>query len=225
MDLSKAFDQVWHQGALFKLESFGIRGNLLNLLEDYVSNISQRVSLNGQESRWLPFKAGIPQGSILGPLLFLIYINGLSDALNSIAKLFADDASLFSIVQDPNESAKYLNLDLSVISQWTYQWEILFNPDPKKPAHEVIFSRNKNEETHPSVFYDNGEVSRTDSQKHLGLVLDNKLTFKNHIKDKLNKAYFGFHKIKRLHDILPRDSLVTIYESFIRPHLDYRDVI
>ena len=225
LDLSKAFDKVWHQGLLFKLESFGIRGKLLNLLEDYLSNRFQRVLLNGQESSWLPIKAGVPQGSILGPLLFLIYINDLPDGLNSIAKLFADDTSLFSIVQDPNESAKYLNLDLSVISQWAYQWKMLFNPDPKKPAHEVIFSRKKNEETHPSVFYDNIEVSRTDSQKHLGLVLDNKLTFKKHVKDKLNKAYFGVGKIKRLRDILPRDSLVTIYKSFIKTHLDYGDVI
>ena len=206
LDLSKAFDKVWHQGPLFKLESLGIRGKLLNFLEDYLSN-------------------RFPQGSIVGPLLFVIYINDLLDGLNLIAKLFADDTSLFSIVQDPNESAKFLNLDLSVISLWTYQWKMLFNPDPKKTAHEVIFSRKKNEETHTSVFYNNIEVSRTDSQKHLGLVLDNKLTFKKHVKDKLNKAYFGVGKIKRLRDILPRDSLVTIYKSFIRPHLDYRDVI
>ena len=102
---------------------------------------------------------------------------------------------------------------------------MLFNPDPKKPAHEVIFSRKKNEETHPSVFYNNVEVSRTDSQKHLGLVLDKKLTFKKHIKHKLTKAYFSVGKIKRLYDILPHDSLVTIYKSFIRPPLGYRDVI
>ena len=79
----------------------------------------------------------------LGPLLFLIYINGLPDGLNLIVKLFADDTSLFSIVQDPNESAKYLNLDVSVIPQWAYQWKMLFNPDPKQPAHEVISSRKK----------------------------------------------------------------------------------
>ena len=116
---------------------------LLNLLKDYLSNRFQRVLLNGQESRWLPIKAGVPQETILGPLLFLIYINDLPDGLNLIAKLFADDTSLFSIVQDLNESAKYLNLDLSVISQWAYQWKMLFNPDPQKPAHEVIFSRKK----------------------------------------------------------------------------------
>ena len=116
MKLSKAFDKVWHQGVLFKLESFGIREKLLNLLED-LSNRFQRVLLNGQESSWLPIKAGVPQGSILGPLLFLIYINDLPNGLNSFAKLFALDTSLFSIVQDPNEPAKYLNFDLSVISQ------------------------------------------------------------------------------------------------------------
>ena len=107
LDLSKAFDKVWHRELLFKLESFGIRGKLLNLLEDYLSNRFQRVLLNGQESSWLPIKAGVPQGSILGPLLFLIYINDLPDGLNLTAELFADDTSLFSIVQDPNESAKY----------------------------------------------------------------------------------------------------------------------
>ena len=76
-------------------------------------------------------------------LLFLIYINDLSEGLNSIANLFADDMSFFYIIQDPNESAKYLNLDLSVISQWAYQWKMLFNPGPKKPALEVISSRKK----------------------------------------------------------------------------------
>ena len=91
LDLSKAFDKVWHQGHLFKLESFGIQRKLLNLLEDYLYNRFQRVLLNGQGSSWLPIKAGVPQGSILGPLLFLIYINYLPDGLSSTAKLFADE--------------------------------------------------------------------------------------------------------------------------------------
>ena len=102
---------------------------------------------------------------------------------------------------------------------------MLFNPDPKRPAHKLIFTREKNEVTRPSVFYNDIEVSRTDSQKHLGLVLDNRLTFKKHTKDKLSHTYFGVGKIKGLRDILPRDSLVTIYKSFTGLHLDYRDVI
>ena len=102
---------------------------------------------------------------------------------------------------------------------------MLFNQDPKKTCAWSNFLQEKNEETHPSAFYDNIEVSCTDSQKHLGLVLNNKLTFKKHVKDKLNKVYFGVGKIKRLCDILPCNSLVTIYKSFIKPHLYYKDVI
>ena len=109
----------------------------------HLSNSFHRVLLNGQESSWLPIKTGVPQWSILRPLLFLIYIIDLPDGLNSIAELFADDKSLFPIVQDINESAQYLNLDLSVISEWAYQWKMLFNPDPKKPTHGIILSRKK----------------------------------------------------------------------------------
>ena len=114
---SKLLIRFGNKALLFKLKSFGIRGKLLNLLKGYISNRFQRVLLNCQEYSWLPIKAGVPQGSILRPLLFLIYINDLADGLNFIAKLFADYTSLFSIVQDPNELPKYLNLDLSAIYQ------------------------------------------------------------------------------------------------------------
>ena len=91
----KAFDRVWHEGLLFKLECIGISGNLLSLLKSFLSSRFQRVVLNGQCSNWLSVQAGVLQGSILGPLLFLIYINDLSGNLQSTVKLFADDTSLF----------------------------------------------------------------------------------------------------------------------------------
>ena len=95
LDISKAFDKVWHEGLLYKLKSMGVSGKLYNLLENYLSDRFQRVLLNGQTSSWRPVLAGVPQGSILGPLLFLIYINDLPNELKSNAKLFADDTSLF----------------------------------------------------------------------------------------------------------------------------------
>ena len=98
----------------------GISGELHKLVENYLSGRLQRVVLNGQTSSWRPILAGVPQGSILGPLLFLVYINDLPNGLKSNAKLFADDTSLFTIVKDKNESADVLNNDLLLISKWTY---------------------------------------------------------------------------------------------------------
>ena len=95
LDISKAFDKVWHEGLIFKLKQNGISGKLLNLIKDFLKNRKQRVVLNGQFSSWADIDAGVCQGSILGPLLFLIYINDLTNVLSSSAKLFADDISLF----------------------------------------------------------------------------------------------------------------------------------
>ena len=99
LDISKTFDKVWHEGLIYKIKSMGISGELCKLLENYLSGRYQRVVLNGQTSSWRPVLAGVPQGSILGPLLFLIYINDLPNDLKSNAKLFADDTSLFTIVK------------------------------------------------------------------------------------------------------------------------------
>ena len=109
LDISKAFDKVWHEGLIFKLKQNDISGELLHILSDFLSSRKQKVALNGQNSSWTNVHAGVPQGSILGPLLFLIYINDLSDNLTSNAKLFADDTSVFSVVYDVNTSAKELN--------------------------------------------------------------------------------------------------------------------
>ena len=133
LDISKAFDKVWHEGLLYKLKPMGISGRF------------QRIVLNGQTSSWRPVLAGVPQGSILGPLLFLVYINDLPDELKSNAKLFADDTSLFTIDKDKNESANILNDDLQLISNWACKWKMFFNPDPKKTCpRSIIFKKKAN---------------------------------------------------------------------------------
>lgn len=109
--MSKAFDKVWHEGLIFKLVQNGIEGKLLNLFRNYLSDRKQRVVLNGMESKWSDIKAGVPQGSVLGPLLFLIYINDLEEGIQSNVKFFADDTSLFSIVEDPETSYAMLQHD------------------------------------------------------------------------------------------------------------------
>ena len=141
LDIYKAFDTVWHDGLLYKLKACGVQGELLSRLRNYLQKRKQRVVLNGQTSEWRDIISGVPQGSVLGPLLFLIYINDLPGSLTSLCKIFADDTSLFSKVHGINKSANELNGDLEKISRWGYQWKMQFNPDPNKQANEVIFSR------------------------------------------------------------------------------------
>ena len=103
-------------------------------MRDFLSERRQRVVLNGQASTWTNVTAGVPQGSILGPLLFLIYINDLSEGLSTNAKLFADDTSLFSVIHDSQTSANVLNEDVEMIHNWAFQSKMNFNPDPTKQA-------------------------------------------------------------------------------------------
>ena len=101
------------------------------------------VLLNGQTSKWLQIKAGVPQGLFLEPLLFLVYINDSPEGLTSNVKLFADDTSLFSVVRDSSSSSITFNEDISKISGWGYKWKMLFDPDASKQAQEIVFSRKK----------------------------------------------------------------------------------
>ena len=121
--ISKAFNKVWHDGLLFKLNQNSINGSLLKLLENYLHNRKQRVVLNGSYSEY-SIESGVPQGSVLGPLLFLVYINDLERNFKSNIKFFADDTMLFSIVENPVTSSNDLNHALDMIYQWAHQWKM-----------------------------------------------------------------------------------------------------
>ena len=121
---------------------------LLSTLTNFLKLTKQRVVLNGQLSTWSNIESGVPQGSILDPLLFLIYINDLSEGLTTNVRLFADDVSLFSVVDNNDLSATNLNSDLSKIIAWASQWKMTFNPNPNKQTQEVyFFSQNKKDMT------------------------------------------------------------------------------
>ena len=143
-------------------------------------------------------------------------------------KLFADDTSLssvgnrYNLVQDITLSAKNLNDGLKKINKWVFQWKMNFKPDPNKQAQEVIFSNKPN---HPSLIFNNTVVIQSTNHKHLGMILDTKLDFQEHHKDKLSKISETIGLLRKLQQILTRAPLLTIYKSFIRPHLDYGDII
>ena len=161
----------------------------------------------------------------MGPLLFLIYINDLPSKLKYNVKLFADGTSLFTVVKDKNESANILNNDLQSISTRVYNWQMLFNPHSSKLAQEVLFSRKKKIQIHPTISLNNVQVERGSYQRHLGILLDEKLNFKQHIDSAISKVNKGISVIKKLRHNLPRKSLVTIYKAFLRPLIDYGDII
>ncbi|KAK3103719.1 hypothetical protein FSP39_021305 [Pinctada imbricata] len=127
-DISKAFDRVWHLGLIHKLSTFGISGSLLSWFSDYLHFRRQRVVINGTSSDWLEITAGFPQGSILGPLLFLIYINDIVTDIRSNIRLFADDTSLYIIIENPVAASETLNFDLDTIHKWSSNWLVDFNP-------------------------------------------------------------------------------------------------
>ena len=175
VDITKAFDKVWHHGLIYKLKENRVAGDLLDTLTNFLKKRKQRVVLNGQYSTWTNVEAGVPQGSILGPLLFLIYINDLPENLVSNPKLFADDTSLFSVIRNKHLSAQNLNEDLNKINHWVFQWKMSFNPDPSKQAQEVIFFRKFQKSVYPPLHFNNIEVTHSTTQKHLGMLLDGEL--------------------------------------------------
>ena len=222
LDLSKAFDRVWHEGLIYKLQCNGISGDLLTLLKDFLHNRKQRVVLNGKCSDWLTVSAGVPQGSVLGPLFFLIYINDLVENVSCDVRLFADDTSLFSIVNDVANTAFKLNRDLEKIKLWAWQWKMQFNADK---TEEVIFSTKRVKPDHPPLKLGDDVITQSLEHKHLGMVLDSKLDFKSHIREAITKARRGIGMMKHLSRYVSRDVLIQLYKLYVRPHLDYGDII
>ena len=207
------------------LKKYGVDSNLLKLLKNDLTDCQQKVVLNGQTSSWQIIYASIPQGSLLGPFLFLIYINDLSNGLTSLCEIFGDDTSLFSKVTDKNNSNSQLNFDLAKICQWAFQWKMSFNPDLNKQAIEVRFSIKCNKENYLPSQINSTDVKITDSQGHLGLILNSKLNSNEHIESKITKCNKIIELMKKLFLTLSRESLLTIYKSFVRPNLDYANKI
>ena len=131
---------------------------------------------------------------------------------------------MFSVTPDVNVSTRELNDDLRKISNWVFQWKMSFNPDVNKQAQEVVFSRKTKSNIHPPLVFSNNIVSQANSSKHLGITLDFKLTFEKHLLNVFKKVNKTIGLLRKLQNLLPRTTSVTIYRAFVRPHLDFRDI-
>jgi len=220
-DVSKAFDRVWHQGLIHKLNTIGVTGPLLSWFKSYLKDRQQRVLIKGQHSDWGHIEAGVPQGSVLGPLLFLVYINDLVECVDCHIKLFADDTSLYVIFDDESQAADVLNSNLSKVQDWADKWLVTFNPS--KTVSMVI--TNKRSTVHPPLYYNNVPIQEVDTHKHLGLTFSSRLSWQPHIHNLLSNVSKLNGVMCRLKNRLDRSTLNIIYKTFVRPKLEYACVI
>ena len=200
----------------------GCSDELLTWLSSYLSNRRQPVVYNGQTSEWTFVQAGVPQGSILGPHLFLIYKNDIVNELHASVRLFADDTSLYIIVGNPNTAAITLNHDLNFISTWSDDWLVNFNA---AKTLSMILTLKRNPPQHPPLFMNGTPITITASHKHLGIIFTNNCSWNEHIINITKAAYTRLNLLRALKLRLNRNALEKIYISFIRPLLEYSDAV
>ena len=220
IDLEKAFDTVNHTILLDKLSYYGINGNALYWLRDYLSNRSQCVMLN-ESSQFLPITCGVPQGSILGPLLFTIYINDMHKAvLNAIVYHFADDTNLLYSSKNIKTLRKSMNEDLRCIYTWLCANRLSINTDK---TEFILFKPSKCKIEERFTLKLNGfTIFESKKLRYLGVILDNKLSWKYHIHElskKLSRATGVINRLKE--NSVPTKALLSVYFAIFQSHLNF----
>ena len=217
LDLAKAFDTVDHQILLNKLYNYGVRGLPARLIESYLTNRDQITIFNNIKSNKQLINLGVPQGSILGPLLFNLYINDIVQASNFSVRLFADDACLVYHSKNAEDLESRVNLELRKINNWRIVNKLSVN---FSKSNYIIFTNNKSNYNY-SINMGGNILGRTQDIKYLGVIIDHKLKWNkhiNHIKNKIAKVSYILSKIRHYVNI---EILKTLYYSLIFPHLNY----
>ena len=218
LDFAKAFDSVPHKRLLCKLSGYGIRGKLLIWIEAFLSNRWQRVMVKGKASGWSEVSSGVPQGSVLGPLLFLIFINDLPDVVKSSMKIFADDTKVYHTVSTLPDIQE-LQDDIDALQTWSQNWQLPFNTKKCKLMH--LGHRN---DAHQYSMH--GEVlQEIDNEKDLGVVVDSKLRFHLQTAQAVSRAFRMLGLMKRSFGCLNSQTIPILFKSVIRPILEYGNCV
>ena len=219
LDFSKAFDTVDHKILLDKLYHYGVRGCAHKWFISYLTDRQQFVTYNGVKSRNQLIKCGVPQGSILGPLLFLIYINDLASVCEcTFPILFADDSNLFISGRDPDLIMRTMNNELKEISLWLKANKLSLNI---KKTHFMIFSSKNKPHPNICINIDGETINETAKTKFLGVIIDNKLSWKDHILYISGKLARGTGVLLKVRRYLMKETLISLYYSFVYPYLIY----
>ena len=216
LDFAKAFDKIPHQRLLHKLQFYGVRNNTLRWIEDFLHCRQQQVLLDGHTSSTAEVLSGVPQGTVLGPLLFLSFINDLPDVTKSESRLFADDCLLFCPVNSAEDS-KRLQQDLAALERWEKEWQMAFHPE----KCVVIQVASKRRTISADYVLHNHHLDVVDSSKYLGVTISNNLKWDRHIDNITAKANRTLGFLKRNLRGCRTSARARAYEAIVRPTLEY----
>lgn len=213
MDFMKAFDSVPHKRLISKLKSYGIKGKTLKTIEDFLSNRKFRVRIGEKHSKLFDVLSGVPQGSVLGPLLFIIYINDLPGGIQSFVSLFADDLKILTKTGNHDMAQE----DLNYLTIWQDTWLLKFNTKDNKCKVLHVGKTNPNHD----YWINNAVLPKTETEKDLGVIVNEDLTWTTNIESAINKATSMIGWVAR--NVISREKMVmlNIYKSLIRPQLEY----
>ena len=222
MDFRKAFDSVPHERLATKLEGYGIKDNVLNWIKDFLYDRKQYVSINGFRSSTLPVTSGVPQGSVLGPTLFIYFINDLPLVTELPMEIFADDTKAFNRAINEDDQMK-LQGAIDAMVKWTKMWLIEFNKLKCKVLHAG--KANPKYDYHMGAGTDKIVLEETIKEKDLGVFIDPLLTFDDHISETIKKATSMSYLIMRAISYKSPDIMVPLFKSLVRPTLEYANVV
>jgi hypothetical protein len=221
LDFSKAFDTVPHKRLLGKLEAYGIKGELHDWIKAFLTNRSQEIVVNGSKSAPAPVISGIPQGTVLGPVLFVVYINDLLDTVTSGGLMFADDTKIYRQITSL-EDALQLQADINRLEDWSKLWKLHFNHEK---CHVLTLGKFVNIlHTQRYTVYGN-QMEHVFEEKDLGVTIDHEMNFEEHIANKVTVANAIVGQMRRSFSYLDCDTFKRIYIAFVRPHLEYGEAV
>ena len=216
MDFSKAFDCVPHKRLLHKMESYGVRGRTHTWITNFLTKRKQRVVVDGDHSQWVQVRSGVPQGTVLGPLLFLAYINDLPDNISSEVRLFADDCVLYRPIHN-NSDVSGLQADLDTLTSWQNTWQMKFNA---KKCFVLKLSHSRSTTSHT---YKLGQstLEETNLYAYLGVHITKNLKWDDQINHSVSKAKRVLNLVRRNLHSCTTELKSTAYKTLVRPHLEY----
>ena len=207
---------------MLKLQSLGIRGKLLKWFGDFLYGRFQKVRVNEGFSEWVKVSSGVPQGSVLGPVLFLTYINDLPEALDDIMiRMFADDAKLAKVIVSP-EDVTVLQQNINKATEWSETWSLQMNSIKCKALH---LSRHQTPCKNVYTMHGNVTLDAVDFEKDRGVYVDEQLKFEEHISNSIKKANKMTGIIYRNFKMMGQDVFMNLYKTLVRPHLEYGSVV